>query len=194
MKKFIFTLLFLFILTNPVIAQDENVQDQAPVINDVEGLRAEFKQYTQDPESKEVKFELVLKSNLDSDRVRVTWSLMTLDGKGSVFKDPSQSIKFINIQKGQNYTIPITIIPTGKGEVQLLGKVESFKAGATFTVTASKVYASNTIQEILPLTNDYVSARRNVLLKNIAIFVGLFALTIFIFIRGTKQFKIWLNK
>src|SRR5688500_16466537 len=56
--------------------EEELIQEDAPAeIDDFSGLRAELNQYTQDASSKEVTFEMVLKSNVDSDRVRVTWEL-----------------------------------------------------------------------------------------------------------------------
>lgn len=192
--KILVVLIFAFSFL-PVYAQEEeNVEDQAPVIVDVEGLQAEFVQYTQDPASKDATFEMVLHSNLDSDRVRISWTLTTLEGSGAVFKDKSQVTTFLTIQKGQTYNIPITITPTGKGEIELLGKAESFKAGEAFTVTVKKVFETNSAGEILPLTQEYKSQRTLNLLKNVVIFMVSFLIILFLLFKGFKWFKKWLKK
>jgi|SRR5690606_3338268 len=197
MKSLILIILFtISALALPVSAQSETDlnQDQAPEIKDVPGLRAEFKQYTQDPESKEIKFEMILKSNLDSDRVRVTWTLTTLSGRGAVFKTPTEATRNIEIEKGQTYTIPITVVPTGQGAIELLGTVESFKADATFTVTVKKIFGTNASLEVLPITQEYIQARTMVIIRNIVIFAALFvAITVF-GLKGLKRFSRWLNE
>lgn len=187
-------ILFALLTPSHIFAQDENVIDQAPVINDVPSLRAEFKQYTQDPTSKEAKFEIVLKSNLDSDRVQISWTLTTLSGSGAVFKDKALAKSFINIKKGQNYNKSIVIIPSGKGEIELLGKIESFKAGETFVVTVKKIFATNIQGEILPLTQDYIADRRGVLIRNIIIFIVAVIAFVYLLKKGIVLFKKWLKK
>ena len=195
MKKIALLFIFTLLLVTPVFAQeDDNVVDKAPEITDVEGLRAEFKQYIQSAENREIKFEMILKSNLDSDRVKITWSLTTLSGNGAIFVNPAQTIKYITIKKGETYTFPITILPTGKGVVELLGKAQSFKAGESFTVTAKKEFATNIQQEILPITSEFRSQKLLVMLKNFLIFVVLVVAGIYLLLKGSKWFKRWLNK
>jgi hypothetical protein len=172
---------------------DAMEEDRAPVIDDVEGLRAEFRQYTQSFDTKEMRYEMVLHSNLNSDRVKITWYLTTLDGRGAIFKDKSEAIRYIEIKRGEAYSIPITIIPTGRGEVELLGVVESFRAEATFTVTVKKVFATNSLGEILPLTSDYQTSKGLIVIRNILIYLCGFVFIIFGSIKGAVYFRRWLR-
>lgn len=197
MKNFLKVFLVLAFLgvVSPVYAQtDESVQDQKPVIVDVEGLRAEFIQETQDPASKDATFKMVLDSNLNSDRVKISWTLTTLEGNGAVFKDKTKVVSYMTIAKGQTYTIPITITPVGKGEFELLGKAESFKAGEAFTVTAKKVMKTNATKEILPLSDDYKSKRMLNAVKDLVLVVAIIAGSIFLAVKGFKWFRKWLKK
>jgi hypothetical protein len=77
--SFTFLLLCPFLLTifSPeTMAQEKDVETEREVeIEDVEGLRVELNQYTQDPHSKRVKFEMVLLPTVNSDRVRITWEI-----------------------------------------------------------------------------------------------------------------------
>lgn len=187
-----FLIISLFSVTG--FAQDELVQEQPAIIDDFQGLRAQFKQNTQNPESKEAEFEMTLNSSLDSDRVQITWTLTTLSGQGAIFKDLSQVRTFINIAQGQTYTRRITIIPTGRGEIEIMGKVESFKAGESFVVTVRKVFETNGVGEILPLTQDYINWRRGVLFKNIGIIIAVGAGGFYGFKYGIRYFKKWLKK
>lgn len=175
-------------------AQDELVQEQPTIIDDFQGLRAQFKQNTQNPETKEAEFEMALNSRLDSDRVQITWTLTTLSGQGAIFKDLSQVRTFINIANGESYTRKITIIPTGRGEIEIMGKVESFKAGEAFVVTVRKVFETNSVGEILPLTQDYINWRRGVLFKNIGIVIAGGVIAFYGFKYGVVYFKKWLRK
>src|SRR5260221_14128550 len=99
--------IILIAIPGIVYAQtDLKNQDQAAQISDVEGLRAEFKQDVEDPSTKIVKFTMVLKSNIDSDRVRITWTTL---GPNFITQDnpyviqSNVAIGNIVIAKGQTY-------------------------------------------------------------------------------------------
>ncbi len=142
-------------------------------IKDVPGLKAELKQYVQDPKSKAVKFEMILTSNVDSDRVRIVWEVK---GK-SKFAPNSRTTYQTKIAKGGKYSIPIEVIPasgpnsTEIGVSELFGKVEAFELGESFVVTVRKNFASTSDGEILPITDDYRAAKRNQTLMSIGFYI-----------------------
>jgi hypothetical protein len=186
-------------LFNPIVisAQDLTQQNQAAEVQDVESLRASFNEYTQNPANKRVKFEMVLKSNIDSDRVRITW---TTQGP-SIFEDQSgytidgnTARGNIAIRKGQTYTIPIEVTVAGEGINELFGKAEAFQAESTFVATVRKNYASNESGEVLPLTDAYNQAKtQNTILNIIVVVIAVVAILVAIYF-ALRQFLKWLDK
>jgi hypothetical protein len=83
--SFTFLLLCPILLTTfspETMAQEGDVEAEYETeIEDVEGLRIELNQSTQDPSSKRVKFEMTLHPTVNSDRVRITWEI---GGKSTV--------------------------------------------------------------------------------------------------------------
>ena len=165
-------------------------ENEVAVVEDVEGLRAEFKEYTQNPESKVVKYEMVINSNIDSDRIKVTWSLRGF----STFVDKTQAVKNISVQKGKSYSLAIELLPSGKGVTELVGKAEAFTVDGSFVATVRKNFATNSDQEVLPLTDSYKSAKNISTIKNLVItsliLVAIIALAFF----GYKRFRVWLER
>lgn len=184
------------LITSPLIilaqTQEESLQaeNEQATIEDVEGLRAEFKEYTQDPESKKVKYEMILNSQIDSDRVKITWSLRG----SSTFVDKAQATKNITVQKGKSYSISIEVLPSDKGVTELVGKAEAFTINGNFVATVRKNFATNSDLEVLPLTDAYkqsksISTVKNVLITSVfmvAIAAGLYF--------GFKKFRVWLER
>jgi len=199
----VFTLLAFTQVISPVVAQSSSsvgstdlsqsalsVQDQPPVIQDVEGLRASFIQHTQDPDTKTVRFEMILKSDIDSDRVEINWYLNGV----SYFNDKSQQTKRISISKGKTYSIPIDITVEGYAVTEVRATAEAFKADNTYLVTIRKDFASNSDFEVMPITSDYTTAKNLSLLKKFAILIVVIAvLSVGIFF-GVKAFTKWINK
>jgi hypothetical protein len=197
MKKFLFLtwISLMLLIQNPlsILAQDSNAlfnSDQQPQIVDVEGLRAEFKQYTQNPDSKVVRFEMTLKSNIDSDRLKITWELKGV----SSFVDETKKIVYGAVKKGESYVVPIEIIPRSYGVTELYGKVEAFKAENSYLVTVRKNFASNENAEVLPITDEFNSAKNLSLVKNIGFAIVGFTILVIFGLFGFKKFKNWLNK
>lgn len=187
------TLLTLHVSPLTVVAQTESelqTEDKPAVVEDVPGLRAEFVQGTQSPWSKEIKFEMKLKSGIDSDRVKITW---TLTGPSN-FPDTSLTSRSAVIEAGKDYSIPIVVKPVNAGVNELIGKVEAYKADGIYVVTVRKNFATNSAGEVLPLTNEYKSAKT---MRLVIIIVGgavgsIFG--IFALFFGFKKFVKWLNK
>lgn len=185
----------LLLLPTNVLAQQTQPSDlfnqnESPVIQDVEGLRAEFKQYTQDPATKIVKFEMILTSDIDTDRLKVTW---TTSGP-NVFADTTQATVVATIEKGKTYTIPIELKVLGYGVNELFGKAEAVKPDSTYIATIRKDFASNESGEVLPLTEDYNQQKTLNTIKNIVLVVVIVAVILIGGFFGLKRFIKWLDK
>lgn len=197
MKKCVLPVLF-FIVTLmctpfPVSAQSEadlRENESLPVIEDVEGLRADFEQKTQNPRSKEVEFVLYLNSQIDSDRVKITWDLIG----SSVFLEPSEQLRYTFIERGQSYQIPIKIKPVGQGVTEIRATVEAFKADATYVVSVRKNFATNSDSEVLPLSDEYKAAKLTVQIVNTVVWVVAILVTIVLGFFGIKLFLSYLNR
>jgi len=180
-----------------VSAQDLTTQSKQVEIQDVDGLRAEFKEYTQSPSTRKVKYEMILKSNIDSDRVRITW---TTDG-ANIFEQQSGYIvegstakTDIAIREGQTYSIPIEVTVTGEDINELFGKAEAFLAASTYVATVRKNYASNKEGEVLPLTSEYTQSKtQNTILNIVVIVVVVLVILIGLFF-ALRMFLKWLDR
>lgn len=196
MKKFLITIALLFLSALPfakISAQDltdPSDPGQAPVIEDVPGLRAEFRQYIQDPDSKQIKFEMILHSGIDSDRVRINWTLIG----SSQFVDQTQAIRTISVQAGKSYSIPITVTPSGYGVSELRVKAEAFKAANSYLVSIRKNYGSNSSREILPITAQYNQVKIIALVKTLLTVILVLMIVVFMALVGFKRFVRWLNR
>lgn len=163
--------------------------NQEAIVEDVEGLRAEFKENVQNPETKIMKYEMILKAGIDSDRVKITWSLRG----NSSFVDKSEATKNIIVKKGNTYSIAIEITPSGKGVTELIGKAEAFKVDGSYIATVRKNFATNSSGEILPLTSEYQQASTISTIKNILLYSIIIIILIVIAYFGYKKFKTWVK-
>lgn len=166
-------------------AQTTDTTDQPVVIKDFDGLRAEFKQETQDPESKNATFNMILKSNIDSDRVKIVW---TVTGSSKAL-DSKQLTMNLNIKKGGTYTVPITVIPQGEGVTEVYGTAQSVSVDSSFLVTVRKNFQTNKLLEILPLTDAYNQAKTLSNVKNIVIVLVIVSIIIGILFVAFKRFN-----
>ncbi len=194
MKKFILAM-FLLTLMVPLSVAAQDTQelfnnDKAAVIEDVEGFRASFKQYTQDPTSKVVKFEMVLTANIDSDRVKITWST----SGPNFFTDKNQTVRNISVEKGKTYNIPIELTITGYGVNELFGKAEAFRTDRIYVATVRKNFGSDQDSQVLPVTDEYKSAQTAYIIKTAVLAIIVFIIVIIGIFFGVKVFIKWLNK
>ncbi|MEO6729547.1 MAG: hypothetical protein ABIM99_06525 [Candidatus Dojkabacteria bacterium] len=150
---------------SPIYAQEAASADKPAEIKDFDGLRAEFKQETQDPDSKNITFNMILKSNINSDRVRIDW---TLSGTSKLLNDKDKT-KTLSIKQGETYTIPITITPTSEGVTEIYGTAQSVNVDSSFLVTVRKNFAFNNSLEVLPITSEYTTARTLSIVKSIVL-------------------------
>lgn len=173
-------------LLTPLLAQENTTTE--PVIKDVEGLRLQLVQHTQDPVTQQVKFELVVYSQVESDRVQVTW---TVSGSGKLVNDPKQTIP--KIEKNQVYRVEGIVLPQVQGTIDLLVKVEAFAADGVRLSTARQTVGVFPTKEVYPITSQYRIAQiaifiRTLSILGIVIIVGFFAIKF-----GYAKFREWLD-
>ncbi len=170
---------FVFAGVNPVIAESGGIR-----------ISSELKEYSQNPEGKVLKYEMILNSEVRSDNVRVTWTV-----RGNVkFVDATKAIRRFGVESGEAYTIPIEIVPTGSGTAELTGKAEVFQVDGTLTSTVRTNFVINEELEKLPLTDEYNNAKSLSSIKNIittlATIGAIAAIGLFVFRKALK----WYNK
>ncbi|MCA9378790.1 hypothetical protein KC640_00015 [Candidatus Dojkabacteria bacterium] len=157
------------VLAAPALAQETNfdqlsqTEEAAPVITDVEALRLQLVQYTQNPENKDVKFDLVISPTFSSDRVQVTWQAI---GVSEIISDTVQQISLL---AGEDKTVSFVIRPRGLGATDVRARVEAFAADGTYSATASKTIGTFENAEVFPITNEYRIAQLLVLVKNVSL-------------------------
>lgn len=135
----------------PVSAQSQlsETEDTKAVIQDVEGLRLELVQRTQDPGSLEVQFDLFVYAQINSDRVQVTWQV----GGSSELKSPETQT--LNVQSGRTYTVSATVLPRQLGTTDISATVQAFSASGTYLATAKKTFGTYTSGEVYPVSGEY---------------------------------------
>lgn len=189
------SLLVLISFVSPTLAQedtteDEEVEDTPAEIVDIRGLRAELEQFTQDPETGRVRFEMILTSTIDSDRVQITWDV----SGNSIFAEDQRETFNTRIESGKTYRVPIEIIPSGKGVTELFGKVESFELGNTFLVTVRKNFATNLDGEVLPVTQEFLDLKQSSTIESILLYIGGGVGAVIILFMLIVLFRGWYNK
>lgn len=172
------------------LSQEQMTTDQAPEIIDTSALRAEFKAYTQDPKSKVVRFEMILKSQIKSDRVTVQWAVTGTSRVVDGFKTRTD----LSVEPGKTYTIPIEVRTTGFGISEVYGKAEAFQAEGSSIATVRKTYFVNESGEVLPITADYTSKKNMSLVIDILIWIGIAIVAIVGGLIGFRFFVKWFNK
>lgn len=201
----------VILLPIDVVFSQENsntsISEEKTTIKDVEGLRAELTQMSQDPESKYIRFELKLTSSIYSERVKVTWNVT---GQ-SIFVNQDEKVRDFVVEENKTYVIPVTILPTGisaataktqpYAATEILATVESFGAGATFVVTARKNFASNIDGEYITVVNgkiglpqEYTNAKNLIFFRNLGIVLLVVTIGLFGGYRFLKGFLKWLNR
>jgi hypothetical protein len=163
-------------------------QDTQPEIKDVEGLRLELAEQVQDPDTKNITFDIVVYSQIRSDRVQLNWSL---DGAGSLVGERTQ-VSF-SVDPGSVKRIPIVVRPRARGISNLRITVEAFEAQGTYLASAFQRIYSLEDGTRLPRTQPYwnlvlVSTVRSVAVFFLYIFGG-----VLILVAGYGVFQRWLN-
>lgn len=178
------------IILNPE-AQDSKQVDKPPVIEDSPELKIDFKQNTQDPETKKVKFEITVTSNFTSDRVRIDWKV---SGASKPVNESELTITRTTIRNGVPQTYSIEVIPTRVGISEVFAKVTAVKVDGNVISTVRKNYVSNNNQEVLPIPDEYRQKQLINLIIKIIIYLAIGVVILFLGFFGLILFKRWLNK
>lgn len=159
-------MLALFAFTNPVAAQElSQTEETKPVIKDLDGLRLEIVQRTQDPTTKEVQFDLVIYPKLTSERVQLTW---TVTGTSELLTPEKVNLSIVE----QNPLVVSAILkPRQLGVTEVLAKVEVFSAGGVFLATAKKTFGTFASGQVYPISNDFRLAEMVGAVRSTAIFL-----------------------
>jgi hypothetical protein len=190
MKKLIF-LPFVFIILCSVVYAQVNIEHSQTIETSTSpDFEAKLIQRTQNPANKTIIFIMEIHSNIKSDRVLINWEI-----KGEAIITDTYPQKGILIVAPENtYNIPIEIKPGPDSVVELYGKAEAFLVDGTKITTVRKNFLTNSESEILPLTEEYLKAKRKhqiiTLIRNIAITVTVLILTGF----GVKKFLNYLKR
>lgn len=161
-----------------------------PVFATTGTISTELKEYTQNPESKTIKYEMILNSEVRSSNVRITWSV-----KGnSTLVNSKQAVTRISVEAGQSYNIPIEILPAGQGTTEVTAKAEVFQVDGTLTSTVRTNFATNASSEKLPITDEYNESKTLSTIKNIVLTITTIVIVITAGYFGVKLFKRWYKK
>ena len=163
---FIFRLFFffaLFVLTSFFIfipnisAQEDLIKDESldNSIRNQGNIEVELIQNTQDPKTKKIKFDLVIKPTITSDRVKVEWNVTGVSGL-----DPSYSNSFeTKVVAGNIYIYSVEIVPTKAGITELIATIRINHKSQNIVSTKRKTFASNFEREAVPITKEYSDAK-----------------------------------
>ncbi len=187
--------LFLVVLVLPIgaLAQqvaDQTTQDQTPVIQDVQGLRLQIAQHTQDPYTKEVRLDVIVYSQITSDRVQVVW---TINGVSRLVS-PDNGIATLSVVPNTYYVTSAIISPQGIGNTQIVARVQAFQADGAYISTASKNIASQANRDLFPSTPQYVAAQIALAVRGFAAFALIVIILIVLGYLIFLQFKKWLDR
>jgi hypothetical protein len=155
-----------------------------------ESINTELKEYTQNPESKTIKYELILESSARSDNVRVTW---TITGNSTINESKTKIVK-TSIEPDKTYTLPIEILPVGQGTTEVAAKAEVFQVDGTLTSTVRANFATNQFGEKLPLTSEYNQSKTLSTIKNIVLAITTLVIVSAAGFFGFKQVARWYKK
>ncbi|MCS7317401.1 MAG: hypothetical protein NZZ41_03650 [Candidatus Dojkabacteria bacterium] len=175
--------------------------------NSTKGLTLNLIQYTQNPENKKVRFEVEIRSDINSDRVEIRW---ILDGNVR-YADPSQKKQILSVTKNSIHKRSIEVIPTGTNEdgigiSQVMVEVEAFFVNSSILSTDRKTFLSNKQEEVvviktndkgeryLDLPDEYIHQKNILILRNIVTIITITLLVSIIGYFGIKKFIRYLNK
>jgi hypothetical protein len=195
-SSFSFSVLALVPSSTPSIAvtqpttQELESNDQPAQVEATKELRAEFKQYTQDPRSKKIRFEMILKPTITSERVEIQWAIR---GVSTATKDAKLK-GFLRVKAGETYRIPIEVVPTTNGATEIYGRAQVFEADSNIVATVRKNFASNIKGEVLPISSEYKNLKSRYQLMQYALYAVVLFAVIFGGFFGLRMFIHWLDK
>ncbi len=155
LKKILPIILLLVLLTPNLVHAQESMEFEPPkiVIQDTEGLKVQLVTHTQNPDDKTVRLELVIYSQIQSDRVQISWES---NGVVEILSDVTETLSLV---PNQTYTTFIIVRPRFFGVSTITAKVEAFEAQGTYTATASLTIGSYTDGSVFPVTSEFLTAQ-----------------------------------
>lgn len=206
MLQKIFTITICFFLCLDFAFAQTDIQNPKTEIFSSEGLRIDLVEGIQDPETKIIIFEMILQSDIDSDRVLINWNL----SGNARFQDPAERRKNISIRKNERYTIPISIVPVGVGEngvgiSEVVGEAEAFFVNSSIVSSVRKRFFSNIDSEVVIVKNtqdglvleppdEYTGLKNTIIFRNVFYAILIASLSILVIVSGIFIFLKYLNK
>jgi hypothetical protein len=185
----IFLMLFAGMFQQLVFAQEEvELSPPQVVIRDSEGIKLKLVKQVQNPSTKEVVFDLVIYSLIDSDRVQVTW---TVSGASEVISEP---ISVLSMKKNTVYERQLVIRPRELGVSTITARVEAFEAEGTFVSTATSTIGSFEDGMIFPTTSEYQLANVLITIRFVAVIILVFYILGLVVVVGYLRYKALIAK
>lgn len=206
---FVFAInLMAFVAAAPVIFAQSVLADTTleTKVNDAKNLRLFLYQHTQNPQDKSIKFDLVINSQITSDRVQLTWFIS--DGPSQYLQIENQQIvqvktikQDITLESGKQYTFSQLLQPLNRGTTQLLVQVESYSASGRVLATVSKpVWTDASINALvlsegkLVISNEYRLAQYLNYLRIFAIAGIIIVVIYYLAVWGYNWLTTWLKR
>lgn len=184
----------------PVSAQDKVVeppQEVLPVLSDP-ALELTLTQYGQEYPSKSFPVTLTVNSKIDSNKVGVFWNYQTSYLKPSNGLDTD----VISVSNGNTTTFvkyfdineAFVGVPAGLNKNISIGvSVRGFVANKNYISTKSLAVVTNSDMEVLPITDEYQSAKTQATIFNIIKWIVILILVVVGGFFGVKRFLKYLN-
>ncbi len=208
MKSIVLALLLLPIFILPINAQELRLEndpetemlieaDQPTETTSTQDLEVDLIQNTQNPANRNVTFELVIDSKVNSDRVRIVWDVR---GVSAVINKDQEEV-ILTVRDGQRYVLPFTIRPTGVGGTEVSATARVVGAGSAQVASVRKNFASNAYGDVVEIVDntvripsDYRQAQTVYYLTRFSLYtVGGIVGIVGLFI-GFKKFVRWYKK
>jgi hypothetical protein len=185
---------FLAVLGSPIaiLAQEEepnvNEVDQKVVIEDVEGLRINMVQNIQDPGSKKIKFDVIIDSAINSDRVEVNWAI-----NGQSVLDEGNAKEVLKVTANSQTTHSVIVNPVGFGVTRVKVIIQAFEIDGTRVATAAKAFVTDKERSLLVPDAQQQLANNIYVVRNVAaVILGIVVILSVIYL-GYSYFRSWLE-
>lgn len=194
-KLLVATILVGFVLISPIGVSAQSpidgvsqTEDSKPIIQDVEGLRLEIIQRTQDPTTMELQFELIVYPQITSDRVQVSWEVV---GVSEVISPKTQ---VLNLKAGNQYVVSMVLRPRQFGLTDVVARVEAYAADGVYLSTARKSFGSYANGEVFPITTEYRIVQVVGIVRQVAFLTLLGIVAYWVGRFGYRKLQEWLKR
>ena len=185
MKKFTLLLQILLLLllpTSAILAQEEDPTQASTKYFDLSITRG-----LQSAWNNSVKYTITITPKIDSERTQILW-----DAPTAIEITPRHN-EFVNLTRGQTYTLNAIVKPERSGNYEISVNVISWQHDTNYTNSVTDLIAFDNNLHITPQDGNYIY---RVIIKYIIILIliGLITWGIAFFTkRGLKSLKKWLT-